>query len=420
MSRVAFRDLLGEPVRNGVYKPKEFHGSGVKLVNMKELFAFDFLSNQPDARIELTPAEFAKSQLRDGDLLFARRSFVLEGAGKCSLVVNPPESLTFESSMIRARPNPDKADSRFLYYYFRSPDGRARMASIAARTAVSGITGSNLAALEIDVPGVDAQREIAEILSLFDELIENNRRRGQVLEDMARAIYQEWFVKFRYPGHEAVPIVDSALGPIPEGWQVQTASHAIQINPTIKVVRSAEHPFIAMGDVSETSMVCYPSETRTGGTGARFVNGDTLLARISPSLQNGKTGFVQSLEDGVVGHGSTEFIVMRGRTVGRAFTYCLARQDEFRSNAIASMVGASGRQRVRNECFDTYYLAVPPATLNESFEAVAAPMFAEVDLLRRQAISLRAARDLLLPKLVTGQIGVSGLKLDRVLEGAVA
>jgi type I restriction enzyme S subunit len=193
----------------------------------------------------------------------------------------------------------------------------------------------------------------------------------------------------------------------------------VQIHPPIKVAKSVEHPFIGMGDVSETSMVCDPSETRSGGSGARFMNGDTLLARISPSLQNGKTGFVQSLEDGVVGLGSTEFIVLRGRNVGRVFTYCLARQEEFRSNAIASMVGASGRQRVRNDCFDTYVLAVPPPSLVESFEAAAAPMVAHVDLLHRQATSLAAAHDLLLPKLMAGQIDVSSLDLDRVLERTV-
>lgn len=287
--------------------------------------------------------------------------------------------------------------------------------------AVPGLNRNQLHTVSVRVPDLRAQEAIGELAALFDELIDNNRRRVQVLEEMARAIYREWFLKFRYPGHESVPLVDSPLGPIPEKWQVQAASGAVQINPSIKIDRSIKHPFIAMGDVSESSMVCYPSETRSGSSGARFVNGDTLLARINPSLQNGKTGFVQSLEDGVVGLGSTEFIVMRGRTVGPAFTYCLARQDEFRRNAIASMVGASGRQRVRNECFDTYYLAVPPSTLSESFEAVAAPMFAEVDLLHRQARSLAAIRDLLLPKLVTGQIDVSLLDLDRVLlEEAVA
>ncbi|WP_024497909.1 hypothetical protein, partial [Gordonia amicalis] len=164
MKRVQFKYLLAEPVRNGVYKPKEYHGSGIRLVNMKELFAFDMLSDQANSRIELTPKELAKSELRDGDLLFARRSFVLEGAGKCSLVVHPTEALTFESSMIRARPNPERADSRYLFYYFKSPPGRARMATIAARTAVSGITGSNLSALEVEVPGVGVQRHIANVL----------------------------------------------------------------------------------------------------------------------------------------------------------------------------------------------------------------------------------------------------------------
>jgi len=215
---VVFDALLSEPVRNGVYKAKEFHGRGVKVVNMKELFGFDRIDDQPELRVALTESELERFQLQPDDLLFARRSFVFEGSGKCSIIGCPSEATVFESSMIRARLDPQKANASFLFYLFLSPYGRARMASIATRTAVSGITGSNLAGLRLEVPAVDVQGRIARVLAAFDELIDNNRRRVEVLEEITRTIYREWFVRFRYPGHEGVPLVDSSGSPpVPVG-----------------------------------------------------------------------------------------------------------------------------------------------------------------------------------------------------------
>ncbi|MEG4626342.1 restriction endonuclease subunit S [Microcoleus sp. w1-18aA5] len=216
-----FEELFAEPQRNGIYKTKEFHGRGQKIINMGELFGYDFISGQEMKRVELTPKELEKSLVKDGDLLFARRSLVLEGSGKCSLVVRPSEDTTFESSIIRTRLNKNEAEPKFYYYLFRSPLGRALMSSIATQTAVSGITGSNLVQLRVPHPPLLIQRKIAAILSAYDDLIENNTRRIEILEEMARSIYCEWFVKFRFPGHEQVQMVDSELGLIPEGWEVK-------------------------------------------------------------------------------------------------------------------------------------------------------------------------------------------------------
>ena len=216
-----FEELFAEPQRNGIYKTKEFHGRGQKIINMGELFGYDFISDQEMKRVELTPKELEKSLVKDGDLLFARRSLVLEGSGKCSLVVRPSEDTTFESSIIRTRLDKNEAEPKFYYYLFRSPLGRALMSSIATQTAVSGITGSNLVQLRVPHPPLPIQRKIAAILSAYDDLIENNTRRIEILEEMARSIYREWFVKFRFPGHEQVRMVDSELGLIPEGWEVK-------------------------------------------------------------------------------------------------------------------------------------------------------------------------------------------------------
>src|ERR1700694_5837192 len=152
LASAKFSDLFRDPLRNGIYKPKEFHGRGQKVINMGELFAHDFISNQEMKRVALNERERSTSLVEDGDLLFARRSLVLEGSGKCALVECPPEETTFESSIIRARLDRSRANSRYFYYFFRSPQGRGLVASIATRTAVSGITGSDLAQLIVPVP----------------------------------------------------------------------------------------------------------------------------------------------------------------------------------------------------------------------------------------------------------------------------
>lgn len=253
-----FQELLIEPVRNGIYKKKEFHGRGQKIINMGELFDYNFISNQEMKRVELTQKELEKNLVKDGDLLFARRSLVLEGSGKCSIVVNPSEDTTFESSIIRARLNKDEAEPKFYYYLFHSPLGRALMASITTQTAVSGITGSNLVLLKVPHPPLISQRKITAILSAYDHLIENNTRRIKILEEMARSLYREWFVSFRFPGHKQVKMVDSELGLIPEEWEVKKVSEVA--NPcrgrsyrSIELVEEGDYLFSILSALNVTA-----------------------------------------------------------------------------------------------------------------------------------------------------------------------
>ncbi|WP_168216880.1 restriction endonuclease subunit S [Cellulomonas sp. Y8] len=416
MSRVQFQDLLAEPVRNGVYKPKEFHGSGVRLVNMKELFAFDTLSDQPDSRIELTPTEWKKSELRDGDLLFARRSFVLAGAGKCSIVVDPPEALTFESSMIRARPNPERADSRFLFYYFKSPQGRARMASIAARTAVSGITGGNLSALEIEVPAVDTQRRIAKVLKHFDDLIENNRRRVEVLEEVARAIYREWFVKFRYPGRGDVPLVDSAIGPIPEGWEWGNVDDLVRIVKDTVDPSTLDPGIAAVGlEHIPRGQITLDAWGRAGDQGSRkavFTKGDVLFGKIRPYFHKVSVAPIDGIS-------STDAIVIRPLEPHWGQVVMLTSSVEFVAHATQTSNGTK-MPRADWKVLGQWPVAVPPERLSAAFTRMARDQLGLAETLMFENRRLTALRDLLLPKLVTGQIDVSALNLGTLVEGAVA
>ncbi len=240
---VPFAQLLEEPVRNGIYKKKEFHGRGVKVVNMGELFANPRLRDVHMRRVELSESERHRLNVQSGDLLFARRSLVAEGAGKCSVVLEINEPTTFESSIIRARPDPTKADSLFLSYYFNSPIGLHALDTIRRHVAVAGITGTDLAQLPVEVPPLPTQRVIAHVLGTLDDKIELNRRMNETLEQMARALFKSWFVDFepvrakidgRWRRGESLPglpaehydlfpdrLVDSELGEIPEGWEMK-------------------------------------------------------------------------------------------------------------------------------------------------------------------------------------------------------
>ncbi|HEY6284045.1 MAG TPA: restriction endonuclease subunit S [Ktedonobacteraceae bacterium] len=204
--------------------------------------------------------------------------------------------------------------NRYLYYALQMK--LELLKSISTGAATKFLTLTILNELRIALPSLLMQRKIAAILSAYDDLIENNTRRIAILEEMAQSFYREWFVHFRFPGHEKKRLVESELGLIPEGWELVKASYAVEIDPLTKVPKEGEKPFISMGSLSIDSMLIENVELRTGNSGSKFRNGDTLFARITPCLENGKTGFVQFLPSvSAVAFGSTEFIVLRSRTL---------------------------------------------------------------------------------------------------------
>ena len=354
------------------------------------------------------------SRFQSGDTLFARITPCLENGkiARCKHTSNEPCFGSTEFFIFRGKPN--VSDSTYVFYLALSP--MIRELAVKSMTGASGRQRAMLSSVEdicVPVLPLSRQRKIAAVLSAYDDLIENNTRRIKILEDMAQTLYQEWFVHFRFPGHENVPMVESPLGPIPQGWEVVSASKAIFINPKTSVPRDTKKPFVPMKSATERSMLITEIEEKTGNSGAKFKNGDTLFARITPCLENGRTGFVQFLpDDDDVAFGSTEFIVLRSKTLNPYFVYLLAQTRDFRENAIKSMTGATGRQRVINECFDDYFLPNPDRDILCQFDSIIAPLFRKIQNLAEKNTNLRQTRDLLLPKLISGKIDVSKLDID--------
>ena len=266
------------------------------------------------------------------------------------------------------------------------------------------LTLGMLQGLEIPLPAISTQKKIVDILSAYDDLIENNQKQIKLLEEAAQRLYKEWFVDLRFPGHKTTPIVDG----IPEGWSMCTAGNVIEFNPKTPLKKGCIKQSVPMTALSTSSMVLNSSEfTMTeSNSGAKFRNGDTLLARITPCLENGKTAFVAGItsEEGAVG--STEFIVMRAKKINPYMVYLLARTEEFRKTAINSMTGSDGRQRAQvDKIMQFPYLLAPQSTL-EAFSQLVEPIFEQVYLKNGQIAQLSQARDRLLPKLMSGEIEV--------------
>ena len=346
------------------------------------------------------------SKFCPGDTLFARITPCLENGKIAQYAGDRPGMGSTEFFVLRARIG--ISDPSYVYYFSQRHDLRSD--AVKSMSGASGRQRAVISALsdfECEFPSLEIQRRIAHILSAYDELIENSQRRIKILESMAGSLYREWFIHFRFPGHESVPLVPSVLGDIPQGWEVKRTTDCIEINPRVVVPRNGEKPFVPMGCLSNDSMQITNIESREGNSGAKFQNNDTLFARITPCLENGKTGLVQFLPDAQsVAFGSTELIVLRSRTLTPEYVYLLARSDDFRSVAIKSMSGATGRQRVQQECFEDLYLAQPPLELLDKFSAIVTPAFHLNYQLHLQIENLRRTRDLLLSPLLSGQIDV--------------
>lgn len=400
--KVKFSTLYEIPSRNGLTKPSKIRGSGYKMINMGELFANSRIYDIPMELVPLTDSEKTNCKVERNDLLFARQSLVLEGAGKCSIVMDASPMTVFESHLIRVRLNQNKAYPLFYYYYFVS--SLSPITSIVSQCAQAGIRGSDLGNLYVDLPPIYIQRQIADILSAYDDLIENKRKQIKLLEEAAQRLYKEWFVDLRFPGYEHTKITDG----VPEGWEKCSLGDVIEFDPKVQLAKDRVKQFVPMSALSTSSMVLDMAEfSETGSnSGSKFQNGDTLLARITPCLENGKTAFVHGIQSPEGAVGSTEYIVMRSKRLNPYMVYLHARTDGFRQSAINSMSGSDGRQRVKADKLKALPYLLPSATVVNQFGLFAAPIFELVFDLNEQTFQAAQARDHLLPKLMSGEVEV--------------
>jgi len=408
MSRteVSFETLFAVPARNGVYKPKEFHGTGIRIVNMGEMFGYDFISDQEMNKLELNDNELVANSLEDGDLLFGRRSLVEAGAGKCSIVVKPTEPLTFESSIIRVRVVKNVVNPRFLYYFFRSPEGRGRTRSIVSGTNVKGIRGSDLKRLQVPCPPRNIQDGIASILSAYDDLTENNRRRIALLEESARELYREWFVQLRFPGYENTRIVDG----LPRGWK--------------KIRMEDVCESVGGGTPSTTNPAYWEGGTITWVIPSDITKNDCLVLLDSEKkiteegYRNSSAKMVPAETILMTSRASVGFFGLIDKQVctNQGFISIIPYQDGFRMYLLHNLMnrreeillraGGATYKEINKSTFRGMEIVIPDSKVLLPFQKFAYDCIRQTRLLKKQNALLIEARDILLPKLMSGEIEV--------------
>lgn len=321
------------------------------------------------------------------------------------------------------RPDGRRLNASYLRYFLASPQQQDLLLGLAAAGATrNALTKRMVEELAVPCPDLKTQSAIARTLSALDNRITLLRETNTTLEAIAQALFKSWFVDFdpvrakmagRAPegmdeataGLFPDSFEDSELGEVPEGWKVARLIDAYDLNPTRKLSKGASAPYLDMANVPTQGFGVADVTLRELGSGTKFIGGDTLLARITPCLENGKAAFVDFLADAQVGWGSTEFVVMRPKPPLPAFhAYLLCRHQPFRDHAIQSMSGTSGRQRIQNDVLGRYLLAVPPESVGAAFGDVVAALQTKATANSHTARPLAILRDTLLPRLISGQL----------------
>lgn len=353
--------------------------------------------------------KYSKFELRKDDIVLAmdrpwvpaglKYAWIKEGDPKCLLV----------QRVARLR-GVNGLDSRFLRFVIGSPQFTDYIKPIVTGVNVPHISGRQIENFQFPLPPVTVQREIIEILSAYDDLIENNARRIKILEEMAQALYREWFVNFRFPGHEKTKLVDSPLGKIPKDWNVKKLAGVAEVNSAQISVRSppGRLRYIDISSVSSgkiNSITTYAFGDAPGRARRIVRHGDVLWSCVRPNRRS-HTLVMHPEADTIA---STGFAVLTANpNVPFTFLYFATTTDEFVGYLTNNATGAA-YPAVTAATFEKADILVPPEVLLKQFGKATNPMAEQIHTLQRQIQTLRRTRDLLLPKLVSGEVSVQCL-----------
>lgn len=295
-------------------------------------------------------------------------------------------------------PDPNQCDFRFLFYKLKSV--RAALLKLVVAGAQRNLSSGIIKGFKIEVPSLERQVVVAEILSAYDDLIKTNQRRSTLLEEAVRVLYQEWFVRFRFPGHEHVKIVDG----VPEGWERLTLGAIAKTNHDSYSAKELpdEINYIDISSVTRgriTSKTFMPAAEAPGRARRKARDGDIIWSNVRPNLR----AYALILEPEENDVFSTGFTVLTAKEVPFTWLYQFVTTDSFVGHLVNHATGA-GYPAVRPDDFERATVVVPPKALLTYFHETTEPNFRLIAKLNVQNAKLAQARDLLLPRLMNGEI----------------
>ncbi len=386
-SNLTRRDYVdtGVPVIRGVNLPDD------------ERFSEDEFVFVSEAKAD----ELRQNCARRGDVVFTQRGTL----GQVGLI---PESSAFDryvisQSQMKLTVNKAKVDAEFVYYFFRHPHTVQLIKNRAISSGVPHINLGILKEIEMPLPRLDVQREIVQILRSYDNLIDNNRRRMALLENASRQLYKEWFIRLRFPGHEHTIITKG----VPDGWKKLTAYDAMEVlsggtpKTTIPEYWDGAIPFYTPKDATETSYVLGTeraiSDLGLKNCNSRLYRPDTVFISA-----RGTVGKLNLAGREMAMSQSCYALIGKGH-ITQLFVFCALKEaiEHFKQHAVGAVFDA-----IVVDTFKLIPFLVPNETKVRDFEEAVSPMFRQARNLLDQNEKLVAARNLLLPRLLNGEIAV--------------
>jgi type I restriction enzyme S subunit len=384
-----------------------FIDKGVPLLRGQNILPYSLDLTNLKYISQETHRKWKKSALQPGDVVIVRVGY----PGTACVIPKGLGDLN-AASLVIVRPNPERLDSHFLCYVLNSPWGKAHIKGRLVGAAQQVFNTNTAADFEIPAPPLPVQRRIAAVLSNYDDLVENNTRRIRILEEMAQAIYREWFVHFRFPGHKKVKLIPSHLGPIPQGWSVARLAQVADIN-ALSIKRGEEPEEIAYVDIASVSPGSIDEAKRlkfedAPGRARRIVhNGDILWSMVRPNRKS--YALVLDPEPNLIV--STGFAVVSAKKVPFSYLYHALTTDEF-VGYLANRATGAAYPAVKAEDFENAQILRPDETPLDLFDSSVLPMLEMRNGLAKKNHNLRQTRDLLLPKLISGEMDVSDLDIN--------
>ena len=346
-----------------------------------------------------------RAKPKEGDLILAREAPI----GNVAIIPNNLEVCLGQRTVL-IRPNREKVNPHFLLYLLLGNEIQNKLQAFSGGVTVAHLNMGEIRKLELpNIPGRIIQDKIASILSAYDDLIQNNLRRIKILEEVAQTLYREWFVKFRFPGHQKVRMVNSSLGKIPEGWE------AINILALIeeRKARNTNDETLPVLSVTNNRAFVFSDDYFSKRVYSRSLKNYKLVEKddfaFNPARVNiGSIAMLDNQQRGLV---SPMYSVFRAHSKVLPSVLWAIINEERTMEQIRKLCFGTVRQIFKLNDFQQVMIVLPSITVQRSWLSIIAPFEQQAKLLRKKNDILRQTRDLLLPKLTSGELDVSELDI---------
>lgn len=398
---------LGElyEVSNGLSKSGDSFGSGYPFLSFSTVFNNYFIPAEIKNLVQSTDKEQSTFSIKEGDVFVTRTSETSDELGMSCVALKDYPKATYNGFCKRLRPITNNTYPTYMGYYFRTPQFRANFIKIASLITRASLRNEDLLKFKVELPTVEKQKQIAEILYTYDKLIENNSKRIKLLEQMAENLYKEWFIRFRFPNHQNTEFENG----IPKGWEIYQAQNLFDISigrtPDRKqfdyfTTNSDDALWVSISDMKDNMFITKSSEYLTKEAIEKvnmpMVEADTVL--LSFKLSVGRVSITTKLSctNEAIAHFKTNDEELL------EYTYLYLKLFNYQNLGNTSAIGNA----VNSTIIKKMKFILPNRELVREFHNYIRNIFAQIKNIMNENENLIKQRDLLLPRLMSGKLEV--------------